>query len=59
MLLKFHQKHALAMAASKEGIHEFQIQSIIEGFFVYGGTSGWPTLPLLGVVKMQPFCTIL
>ena len=25
--------HELAMAASKEGIHEFQIQSIIEGFF--------------------------
>ncbi|MGB0780659.1 MAG: aminopeptidase P N-terminal domain-containing protein [Candidatus Poseidoniaceae archaeon] len=40
--------HALAMAASKEGIHEFQIQSIIEGFFVYGGTSGWAYPSIVG-----------
>ncbi|MGA0380076.1 MAG: aminopeptidase P N-terminal domain-containing protein, partial [Candidatus Poseidoniaceae archaeon] len=40
--------HELAMAASKEGIHEFQIQSIIEGFFVYGGTSGWAYPSIVG-----------
>jgi Xaa-Pro aminopeptidase len=40
--------HALAMAASKDGIHEFQIQSIIEGFFVYGGTSGWAYPSIVG-----------
>ena len=40
--------HELAMAASKDGIHEFQIQSIIEGFFVYGGTSGWAYPSIVG-----------
>ena len=40
--------HELAMSASKEGIHEFQIQSIIEGFFVYGGTSGWAYPSIVG-----------
>ena len=40
--------HELAMAASKDGIHEYQIQSIIEGFFVYGGTSGWAYPSIVG-----------
>ena len=40
--------HELAMAASRDGIHEYQIQSIIEGFFVYGGTSGWAYPSIVG-----------
>ena len=40
--------HELAMGASRDGIHEFQIQSIIEGFFVYGGTSGWAYPSIVG-----------
>ena len=40
--------HELAMAATKDGIYEFQIQSIIEGFFVYGGTSGWAYPSIVG-----------
>ena len=32
--------HELAMKASKDGISEYQLQAIIECFFVYGGTSG-------------------
>ena len=40
--------HELAMRASKDGIAEYQIQSIIEGFFVYGGTSGWAYPSIVG-----------
>lgn len=40
--------HELAMRASKDGIFEYQLQSIIEGFFVYGGTSGWAYPSIVG-----------
>lgn len=40
--------HELAMKASKDGIAEYQIQAIIEGFFVYGGTSGWAYPSIVG-----------
>ena len=40
--------HELAMKASKDGISEYQIQAIIEGFFVYGGTSGWAYPSIVG-----------
>ena len=40
--------HELAMKASKDGISEYQLQAIIEGFFVYGGTSGWAYPSIVG-----------
>ncbi|MAS50163.1 MAG: Xaa-Pro aminopeptidase [Euryarchaeota archaeon] len=40
--------HELAMKASKDGITEYQVQAIIEGFFVYGGTSGWAYPSIVG-----------
>ena len=33
--------HELAMRHSREGVTEFQLQSVIEGFFSYAGASGW------------------
>ena len=40
--------HELAMKASKDGISEYQLHAIIEGFFVYGGTSGWAYPSIVG-----------
>ena len=51
--------HELAMAASKEGIHEFQIQSIIEGFLFMEEPVAGHIHPLSGAVKTQQFFTIL
>jgi len=40
--------HELAMRASVDGIHEHQLQSIIEGFFTYAGCSGWAYPSIVG-----------
>ncbi len=40
--------HELAMRHSREGITEYQLQSVIEGFFSYAGTSGWSYPSIVG-----------
>lgn len=40
--------HELAMRHSREGITEYQLQSIIEGFFSYAGASGWSYPSIVG-----------
>ena len=40
--------HELAMRHSREGVTEFQLQSIIEGFFSYAGASGWSYPSIVG-----------
>ena len=51
--------HELAMAASKEGIHEFRFNRLSRASLFTVEQVVGRILPLLGVVKMQPFCTIL
>ena len=40
--------HELAMRHSREGVTEYQLQSIIEGFFSYAGASGWSYPSIVG-----------
>jgi Xaa-Pro aminopeptidase len=40
--------HELAMRHSREGVTEYQLQSVIEGFFSYAGTSGWSYPSIVG-----------
>lgn len=40
--------HELAMQYTKDGIMEYQLQSIIESFFTYAGTSGWSYPSIVG-----------
>jgi Xaa-Pro aminopeptidase len=40
--------HELAMRHSREGVTEFQLQSVIEAFFSYAGTSGWSYPSIVG-----------
>ena len=40
--------HELAMSHSREGVTEYQLQSIIEGFFSYAGASGWSYPSIVG-----------
>ena len=40
--------HELAMRHSREGVTEFQLQSIIEAFFSYAGASGWSYPSIVG-----------
>ena len=40
--------HELAMKYTKDGIMEYQLQSIIESFFTYAGTSGWSYPSIVG-----------
>ena len=40
--------HELAMRYTKNGIMEYQLQSIIESFFTYAGTSGWSYPSIVG-----------
>jgi Xaa-Pro aminopeptidase len=40
--------HELAMRHSREGVTEYQLQSVIEGFFSYAGASGWSYPSIVG-----------
>ena len=40
--------HELAMRHSRSGVTEYQLQSIIEGFFSYAGASGWSYPSIVG-----------
>ena len=40
--------HELAMRHSRQGVTEYQLQSVIEGFFSYAGTSGWSYPSIVG-----------
>ena len=40
--------HELAMRHCREGVTEFQLQAIIEGFFTYAGASGWSYPSIVG-----------
>jgi len=40
--------HELAMRHSREGVTEYQLQSVIEGFFSYAGSSGWSYPSIVG-----------
>jgi Xaa-Pro aminopeptidase len=40
--------HELAMRHSRKGVTEFQLQSVIEGFFSYAGASGWSYPSIVG-----------
>ncbi|MGB1587309.1 MAG: aminopeptidase P N-terminal domain-containing protein [Poseidonia sp.] len=40
--------HELAMRHSRTGVTEFQLQSVIEGFFSYAGASGWSYPSIVG-----------
>ena len=40
--------HELAMRHSREGMTEYQLQSVIEGFFSYAGASGWSYPSIVG-----------
>lgn len=40
--------HEISMRSSKVGIKEYQLQSLIEGFFSYAGTSGWAYPSIVG-----------
>ena len=40
--------HELAMRHSRSGITEYQLQSVIEGFFSYAGASGWSYPSIVG-----------
>jgi len=40
--------HELAMRHSRDGVTEFQLQSVIEGFFSYAGASGWSYPSIVG-----------
>ena len=40
--------HELAMRHSREGVTEYQLQSVIEAFFSYAGASGWSYPSIVG-----------
>lgn len=40
--------HELAMRHSREGVTEFQLQSVIEAFFSYAGAAGWSYPSIVG-----------
>jgi Xaa-Pro aminopeptidase len=40
--------HELAMRHSRDGVTEYQLQSIIEAFFSYAGASGWSYPSIVG-----------
>lgn len=40
--------HELAMRHSRKGVTEYQLQSVIEGFFSYAGASGWSYPSIVG-----------
>ncbi len=40
--------HELAMRHSRKGVTEYQLQSVIEGFFSYAGGSGWSYPSIVG-----------
>lgn len=40
--------HELAMRHSRDGVTEYQLQSVIEGFFSYAGASGWSYPSIVG-----------
>ena len=40
--------HELAMRHSRDGVTEFQLQSVIEAFFSYAGASGWSYPSIVG-----------
>ena len=40
--------HELAMRHSRDGVSEYQLQSVIEGFFSYAGASGWSYPSIVG-----------
>ena len=40
--------HELAMRHSREGVTEYQLQSVIEAFFTYAGASGWSYPSIVG-----------